>query len=91
MTERDATLDTRKVIYDIHLTFVYPPILMRDFDWQATRSNYEPGEPMGRGRTPVIALADLLEQEAEADDYCACGKSLASEKEQRDGVCRMCL
>lgn len=27
----------------------------------------------------------------EAGIYCACGNDLASEKEQRDGVCRECL
>ena len=57
----------RKVIYDILLSFVHPPIPDRNFDWDATRSNYEPGDLIGRGRTPVIALADLLEQEMEAE------------------------
>jgi hypothetical protein len=54
-----------KVIYDIHLSFVHPPIPDRNFDWQATRSNYDERSPIGRGRTPEIALADLLEQEAD--------------------------
>lgn len=54
-----------KVIYDINITFVHPPIPVRDFDYRATRSNYEPGSPVGQGRTPVIALADLLAQEAD--------------------------
>ena len=88
-----STDTVRKVVYDIHLTFVHPPIPLRDFDWQATRSNFDPerGRPCGRGRTPLAALADLLEQEMEEDDYCECGKSLATEKEQRDRVCRLCL
>ena len=54
-----------KVVYDIHLSFDHPPIPDRNMDWSATRSNYEPGDIIGRGRTPVIALADLLEQEEE--------------------------
>lgn len=56
-----------KVIYDIHIRFEHPPIPDRNFDYSATRSNYEPGEPIGRGRTPVAALADLLEQEMERE------------------------
>ena len=64
------TFDTadRKVVYDIHLRFIYPPIPLRDFDWEATRSGYDQGDAIGRGRTPVAALADLLEQEAEAEE-----------------------
>lgn len=64
-------MTSRKVIRDIELEFVYPPIPLRDFDWRATRKGYEPGEPMGQGRTPVIALADLLEQEMEVEELSA--------------------
>ena len=53
----------KKVIYDIRISFENPPIPDRDCDYSATRSNYEPGDPIGRGMTPVIALADLLTQE----------------------------
>lgn len=56
-----------KVVRDIELTFVYPPIPERNYDWQATRKGWEPGELYGQGRTPVLALADLLEQEEEAN------------------------
>ena len=61
--------------------------------WSAVRPGYD-GAPdsgckMGFGKTPMEAEADLIEQED--PNYCACGKSLASEKEQRDGVCRLCL
>lgn len=56
-----------KVIYDIYLSFVHPPIPDRNFDWQATRSKYDQGDPIGRGRTPAVALADLLEQEDSRD------------------------
>ena len=58
----------KKIIRDINLTFVYPPIPDRNFDWQATRSGYDEGEPIGRGRTPVVALADLLDREMELED-----------------------
>jgi hypothetical protein len=56
-----------KIVYDINLRFVQPPIPIRDFDWQATREGWEPGGLVGQGRTPVVALADLLEQEMEAE------------------------
>jgi len=56
-----------KIVYDIHLRFVQPPIPMRDFDWSAIREGWEPGGLIGQGRTPVVALADLLEQELEAE------------------------
>lgn len=57
-----------KVIRDINLSFEYPPIPDRRWDWSATRSGYEPGELIGRGPTPEKALADLLEQEAEREE-----------------------
>lgn len=57
-----------KVIYDIRISFENPPIPQRHSDYSATRSNYEPGEPIGWGRTPLIALADLLEQEMEREE-----------------------
>jgi hypothetical protein len=56
-----------KVIRDIELSFIYPPIPDRSCDWQATRKGYDEGEPIGRGRTPAIALADLLEQEMDRE------------------------
>lgn len=58
---------TMKVIRDIELAYIYPPIPERNCDWQATRKGWEPGEPAGRGRTPVVALADLLEQEMDLE------------------------
>lgn len=41
---------------------IYPPIPLRQFDWQATTDNYEPGCPIGFGPTEQEAVADLLEQ-----------------------------
>lgn len=60
--------------------------------WSAVRPGYD-GAPdsgckQGFGKTPMEAEADLIGQE---EGYCACGKPLNSEKEERDGVCRLCL
>jgi hypothetical protein len=38
------------------------PIPPRQFDWTATFDGYEPGAPIGHGRTEPEAIADLLEQ-----------------------------
>lgn len=58
----------KKIIENIQISFVYPPIPDRNFDWQATRKGYDEGDPVGQGRTPLVALADLLEREMERDD-----------------------
>jgi hypothetical protein len=55
---------------EIVLSFDYPPIPVRDFDWSACDWNtYEPGAPLGRGPTAEAALADLLDilEEEEAE------------------------
>jgi len=41
----------------------YPPIPVRQFDWSAVREGYEPGMPIGRGRTEAEAVAELIELE----------------------------
>ncbi len=41
---------------------IYPPIPLRQFDWSAVTDNYEPGCPIGYGRTEQEAVADLVEQ-----------------------------
>lgn len=48
---------------EYELTHVYPPIPIRSMDWRATRKGYEPGDPMGYGRTEQEAITDLLENE----------------------------
>ena len=48
--------------------FVHPPIPDRNFDWSATRYGYEPGDPIGWGKTVDVAEADLIAQEQERDD-----------------------
>ncbi len=37
------------------------PIPLRQFDWEAVTDNYEPGDPVGYGKTKNEAIADLLE------------------------------
>ncbi len=39
-----------------------PPIPTSLFDYSATFQGYDEGDPIGRGRTPVDAVADLKEQ-----------------------------
>ena len=46
-----------------------PPIPPRQFDWSAWDSDtYEPGCPLGFGRTEQEAIDDLLAQIAERDE-----------------------
>jgi hypothetical protein len=52
----------------IRTEHVYPPIPIRDFDWSAARDGYEPGAPIGYGRTEAEAIAALLEKEDERND-----------------------
>lgn len=48
-----------------------PPIPMRNCDWSAVTDNYEPGHPIGWGRTEAEATSDLLERIC-----CHCGGKL---------------
>jgi len=46
-------------------SFVYPPIPVRNFDWQAVVDGYEPGDAIGHGSTEneaIIALLSTLEE-----------------------------
>lgn len=45
---------------NIVTNFVYPPIPDRRFDWSAVYDGYEPGDPVGWGRTQSQAIGDLL-------------------------------
>jgi hypothetical protein len=38
------------------------PIPERKFDWSAVTEDYEPGAPVGYGRTEAEAIADLRDQ-----------------------------
>lgn len=54
----------------IKLSYDYPPIPIRSFDWSAYHDEtYDgPGCPIGHGPTPEEAVTDLIEQLAEACD-----------------------
>ena len=52
----------------INVTFVYPPIPDRRFDYSATWSGYDEGDPIGYGETPAEAINDLLEQSDGGND-----------------------
>jgi hypothetical protein len=68
LQSRVALLHGRR---EITLSFDYPPIPVRDFDWSAIdRNSYEPGAPIGRGPTAEAALRDLLDQ-IEEDEVTA--------------------
>lgn len=43
----------------IRTQHIYPPIPDRRFDWSAVTDDYEPGQPIGYGRTEQEAIADL--------------------------------
>lgn len=48
--------------------YVHPPIPIRDHDWSAYRDGYEGGDPIGWGVTKEDAIADLKQQEEDAND-----------------------
>ncbi len=47
---------------------IRPPVPTRDHDWQATTDNYEPGHPIGFGKTEDEAVMDLYIQIAEREE-----------------------
>lgn len=54
----------RSIVKNIRLEFVYPPIPLRTFDWCATETDYEPGDPIGFGQTAELAVRDLFFEKA---------------------------
>lgn len=58
---------------ELVLDFIYPPIPIRQFDWQATWDNDEPDDNgnmlCGHGRTPLDAIVDLLDSTEQDEDY----------------------
>lgn len=40
-----------------------PPIPFRCYDWSAVKEGYEPGDPIGYGKTEQAAIDALNEQE----------------------------
>jgi hypothetical protein len=60
--EREAILSKIR----IRTENVYPPIPVRQWDWSAVDDKtYEPGCPIGWGRTEQAAIDDLIEQLSE--------------------------
>ena len=60
--ERAAVLARIK----IRTEHVFPPIPVREWDWSAVDDNtYEPGCPIGWGRTKQAAIDDLIDQLSE--------------------------
>lgn len=48
----------------VHVEHVFPPIPERCWDYRAYRDP-DPGNPVGYGGTPFLAINDLIEQESE--------------------------
>lgn len=48
---------------------VYPPIPLRNYDWRATFTGYDEGDPMGTGPTEAAAIADLILQDEDGNSY----------------------
>ena len=44
-------------------TYECPPIPVRNYDWSASREDYDEGDFIGYGRTEQEAIDDLLEKE----------------------------
>lgn len=44
---------------------INPPIPVRCFDWQANLDDYEPGQPIGFGKTERDAIIALLDEVAD--------------------------
>ena len=42
---------------------IYPPIPIRDYDWEAVREDYDEGDLIGYGKTEQDAIDNLLELE----------------------------
>lgn len=58
----------RPLLPRIVRTCMWPkPIPLRQFDWSATAEDYEPGDPVGYGKTEAEAVNDLFEQYMEKE------------------------
>ena len=47
---------------NIQTDYISPPIPTTKYDWRATFTDYDIGDPIGYGATEQEAIADLLEQ-----------------------------
>ena len=50
----------------ILISYDYPPIPIRDYDWSAIREDYDEGDLIGHGETEQKAIDSLVRQENEA-------------------------
>ena len=48
----------------IVIRHLYPPIPIRNYDWEAARLDYDEGDLIGYGSTESKAIQDLKDQEA---------------------------
>lgn len=53
---------------NIKTHFCYPPIPIRNYDWNATLDSFEPGGLIGYGSTEQEAIEDLKSQIEEEKD-----------------------
>jgi len=49
----------------IKTNHIYPPIPIRNYDWEAVREWYDEGDLIGYGKTEQEAINDLITQENE--------------------------
>jgi len=49
----------------IKTQYIYPPIPIRNYDWEAVREDYDEGDLIGYGKTKQEAINHLLELELE--------------------------
>jgi hypothetical protein len=49
----------------IHVSCVFPPIPITDFDYEATYEGFDLGDPVGYGATEQEAIDSLLERESD--------------------------
>lgn len=59
----EAERDAIRAKIKIRTEHVYPPIPVREWDWSAVDDNtYEPGCPIGWGRTEKAAIENLIDE-----------------------------
>lgn len=51
-----------KTFGPLRTSYVYPPIPVRDYDWEAYWDDLDESGPVGRGPTEKDAIMDLLNQ-----------------------------
>lgn len=63
MADKIVGVERRRRDVKVKTRYEFPPIPVRDFDWVAIDDDtYEPGCPVGYGRTEREAVSDLLDQ-----------------------------